>query len=493
MLLSYEDAVRKMLALPVTDPRNWYRIAFTHFLDCPHGNWWILPWHRGFTGFVEQMVREVGGDPNFAFPYWDWTDEPAVPASMNGGALNPNNFAGMYPTPQAFHDAFDAALVAAGYWSDPGQLQQLGYRGMPTPDDMWQQIFLPPDGPAFYQPPNARSPAAALDCVAGAAVTTPVIDIALSPQNFITFGSNPAQHHSQVAGFGILELQPHNKIHNNVGGLIYPGTIGNCDRYDPTDSGGYMQNNLSPVDPLFFLHHSNLDRLWQVWTDNQTAHQLPTLPVGADYQQWASEPFLFFFDGAGRPVTQNQAGYYSDTARFDYDYRPGAMQAVQLMRTPGRRSRARRPVNYYAAEVPAGLLGATALSARTTPSAVRLVRALVQEARSADRVVMAKILTTLPPHHRGQLFRVVVHGDDPDRSVEVGTLSMFGHVTHHGPTSFTLPAGAAIARLVGSGGARVGGLLHFRVLAPPGAGHGLHAEAAEPSDLRILSVQLEAH
>ena len=44
---SYKKAIRAMLALPPTDPRNWYRYTLIHTLDCPHGNWWFLPWHRG--------------------------------------------------------------------------------------------------------------------------------------------------------------------------------------------------------------------------------------------------------------------------------------------------------------------------------------------------------------------------------------------------------------------------------------------------------------
>lgn len=38
VLASYKKAIKAMLALPPTDPRNWYRIALTHTLDCPHGN-----------------------------------------------------------------------------------------------------------------------------------------------------------------------------------------------------------------------------------------------------------------------------------------------------------------------------------------------------------------------------------------------------------------------------------------------------------------------
>ncbi len=52
VLASYSKAITAMLKLPPTDPRNWYRNAFVHTLDCPHGNWWFPPWHRGYLGWL---------------------------------------------------------------------------------------------------------------------------------------------------------------------------------------------------------------------------------------------------------------------------------------------------------------------------------------------------------------------------------------------------------------------------------------------------------
>jgi hypothetical protein len=86
---SYKNAIRAMLALPPSDPCNCYRIALTHSLDCAHGNWWFLVWHRGYLGWFEQICREQSHDPNFALPYWDWTAEPRVPAVMFDDVLDP--------------------------------------------------------------------------------------------------------------------------------------------------------------------------------------------------------------------------------------------------------------------------------------------------------------------------------------------------------------------------------------------------------------------
>ncbi|MDR5752721.1 MULTISPECIES: tyrosinase family protein [unclassified Caballeronia] len=43
-----------------------------------------------------------------------------------------------------------------------------------------------------------------------------------------------------------LEDAPHNPVHDLI--------------------GGYMADMVSPMDPIFYLHHSNIDRLWRAWS-----------------------------------------------------------------------------------------------------------------------------------------------------------------------------------------------------------------------------------
>ena len=118
------------------------------------------------------------------------------------------------------------------------------------------------------------------------------VECALAPKDFQTFASPKALggHNIQVVGFGPLEHGPHNLVHNCVGG----GYNGN---------GGFMLNFMSPVDPIFFLHHSNIDRLWEIWTRKQAAAGYPALPEGKDLEAWSNEPFLFFVDEKGRPLS----------------------------------------------------------------------------------------------------------------------------------------------------------------------------------------------
>src|SRR5512143_2756462 len=53
-LATYAKGVEAMLNLPPEHPHNWFRNAFVHMMDCPHGNWWFYVWHRGYLGYFEQ-------------------------------------------------------------------------------------------------------------------------------------------------------------------------------------------------------------------------------------------------------------------------------------------------------------------------------------------------------------------------------------------------------------------------------------------------------
>ncbi|RAI36700.1 tyrosinase family protein, partial [Rhodoplanes roseus] len=316
VLDSYKKAIRAMLALPPSDPRNWYRHALVHTIDCPHGNWWFLVWHRAYLGWFEQACRELSGDPEFALPYWDWTREPRVPKAMFDDVLTPTDPA-YVATFAEFRKAFDGAVADVWKKASPQQVSALLVRGLRFPADLWFDIE---NNPMFFDRANARGltpQTPDFDASTARTVSLPTVLNALAPRDFITFGSAKTLFHSGMTGFGVLEGQPHNRVHNCVGGF-----------YLSPPRSGFMQDNLSPVDPIFFLHHANIDRLWDVWTRKQQGFGLPTLPTGGDLSDWSRERFLFFTDAKGAPVTRITAGDYAEIGPFDYDYQPGSGEEV---------------------------------------------------------------------------------------------------------------------------------------------------------------------
>jgi tyrosinase len=205
---------------------------------------------------------------------------------------------------------------------------QLLARGIRFPDDLWFDIVENPPNPTptgfqryYFDQPGARGLKREEDFDEKTirTVVLPTIINALAPRDFITFASPKAfgGHNIQLVGFGVLEGSPHNRVHNCVGG-----------QYNGTE--GFMLNYLSPVDPIFFLHHANIDRLWDVWTRKQMALDLPTLPEGEDLTRWSGENFLFFVDEKGNPVKAT-AGDYAKIGDFKYGYQPGSGEVVVPM------------------------------------------------------------------------------------------------------------------------------------------------------------------
>ncbi|HWJ95893.1 MAG TPA: tyrosinase family protein, partial [Telluria sp.] len=408
MLKSYAKAVRAMLALPPEDPRNWYRHAIIHTIDCPHGNWWFLPWHRGYLGWFEQICRELSNDPAFALPYWDWTAEQKIPDGMFDDVLDPNHSA-YIPSGRDFEVRLQAAIANSGYWTSPGgvfqsrsQFGQLLTRSVRFDADLMFDIVTDPSGRLFYDQPGARGltrERPAFNTATSDAVSVATIQAALAARDFPTFGSPKSGNHASMAGFGILEARPHNLVHRCVGSR-------DCGF---TEARGFMTDMLSPVDPIFFLHHANMDRLWDVWTRKQQLLGLPIVPAGVelrtnlpdeqksaeekntDYYRWAREPMLFFVDKQGQPVAQTRAGDYESMAFFGYDYEPGSgEEVVQKAVGQGRPKLATRRV------VAGRVVNRQVFGPQAASAVVQLPAGLAEQAAAAGSALVANVTLNMP-------------------------------------------------------------------------------------------------
>lgn len=508
---SYKRAIRAMLALPPTDPRNWYRIALTHTMDCPHGNWWFLVWHRGYIGWFEQICRELSGDPRFALPYWDWSENtdprnpfrPSVPSIMFEDVLTPSNpaYIAQY---REFRVRFGDVIAKASYWKrsykpngeldDDTQYGQLLARGIRVPEDLWFDIIDDPRGQFFFDLAHARGltkEKPGLDEKTAKAVSLQTLLDALAPRDFLTFASPKTMGHSGLTGFGVLEGQPHNRVHNCVGG-IFTDPSGRT-----TNSGGFMQANLSPIDPLFFLHHANIDRLWDVWTRKQQARGYPVLPEGSDLQAWSSEPFLFFVDSKGQSVTKRIAGDYATIGDFNYDYQPGSgEQVVPMTLAAPAASVAVTQAERFSAQISQSSISTTepAVGAVTIPYA--LLQAGMQP--EAPRL-FAQVTIALPPLAHGHDFAVLVNAPaggakiGPSSPHYAGTLSMFGHHVMHGPVTFTIPLSGTLAAMQAGNLLKADAPMNIQVVPEQVGAPGAAAIHVMGAKAEVLSIVVQAH
>ena len=106
-------------------------------------------------------------------------------------------------------------------------------------------------------------------------------------------------HRGKSSGF--LEQNPHNLIHGVVGG-----------------NGGDMAGFQSPLDPLFWIHHCNIDRLWEVWLA-QPGRMNP------DESSWVKSSFDFPDPGGRQSWTCEQV---TTTAARGYKYDDVSMPRV---------------------------------------------------------------------------------------------------------------------------------------------------------------------
>jgi tyrosinase len=129
-----------------------------------------------------------------------------------------------------------------------------------------------PTSPLYY-PQREMVPGSAAD---PDFVGPAVVESMLAEPNFLVFGGLSAPRTDAVygPGYGLVEQGPHNYVHGFVGGA--------------------MSGLTSPLDPVFWLHHSRVDQLWSRWS---ARHR------DLDAAAWLSTRFAEFVDAGGRPLT----------------------------------------------------------------------------------------------------------------------------------------------------------------------------------------------
>lgn len=241
--------------------------------QCQHQTWYFLPWHRGFLAAFEAAVRKaivgLGGPAEWALPYWNPSD-----------TTNPNAL----QLPTAFYEP-----------TLPD--------GQPNPLHVERRYG---DG--------AGKVVIKAEDVGLNALKDPRFEGAVTGGSTGFGGVLTAfQHSGEDSATGRLERQPHGVVHARVGGIIPGG-----DPHDLRSFGLMAKPDTAALDPIFWLHHANMDRLWQVWLERNPQNLNPT------DEAWltgpADRPFAMPWpDGS---IWTFAAGDVLDTtsARLDYVY-----------------------------------------------------------------------------------------------------------------------------------------------------------------------------
>lgn len=263
----------------------------------PHMGPQFLPWHRYLLMRVEADLREVSGNPDFTLPYWDWEDCQAATED------------GENPCPLVFE---------AQYLGSPGNCEDATVAGYLTDGGFEKHAWTSP-GLDSFNASSINCSAEPLERALGCNVTG--IDKPASAADVegvysrLVYDSEPynscstdedVSFRQYLEGFTDTDVSPicvsgGCQMHGQ-GHLFISGDMG---------TGG------SPNDPMFFLHHANVDRIWAMWQDHNRAHP----DTAADYgnpgfpDEWRGSLFNF---------PEVRAAELFDFRALGYHYGPSA-------------------------------------------------------------------------------------------------------------------------------------------------------------------------
>lgn len=255
----------------------------------------FLPWHRKLVLTFEAALREVARDPVLTLPYWDWTDEASLPLIFNDDFMGPTE-----------GESDDNYAVTTGHFRKDNFPVNLTASSI-GPDDTLSRCPFP-----FL----TRGPKGDIKLPTSAEVTalltvktydTPpydvTADIEKSFRNYILGMPDDSAPSTSLQGQVRLHSLPHIWLGGQWEATAYSEAL---DPVTMTFVGTMAALDCSPNDPAFWLHHSNVDRLWAIW---ETANGATFEPDSGEYLGWNLDNTLYPFSDYQDSPQVAQDGY----------------------------------------------------------------------------------------------------------------------------------------------------------------------------------------
>jgi tyrosinase len=216
-------------------------------VDGAHRGPAFLPWHREFLYAFEAALQNVSGKDHIAIPYWDWTD----PASTQ--AVFSPDFMGGDGVPRRHHAVLDGPF-RRGRWRI-NVTEQIGSDNPFEPD-----IDQVADHP-YLQRDLGGSEEQGVTTLPTAAEMGRVMAVSNYDAKPWNMNTDPRfSFRCALEGWGrpdaVDDRGAHNQVHLWVGGQW---------KEHGGDQLGTISGAASPNDPVFWLIHANIDRLWTQW------------------------------------------------------------------------------------------------------------------------------------------------------------------------------------------------------------------------------------
>ena len=261
----------------------WHHLAMNVFTppdqqdrNAAHRGPVFLPWHRFMLIVFELQLQRVLHDDTFGLPYWDWAadgelspaDQPTAPVWADnclGGDGSP-----ISRGPFAFDPTDDHSWRVRVEVSPAGRLR-LTNRGL-------RRTF----GRDIAGLPRQADVTGTLD--------QDIYDTA--PWSTLSGGFR-----NQLEGWQRSGPRLHNQVHVWIGGDMSPSS--------------------SPNDPVFYLNHCNVDRIWAGWQQQHRAYLPDQTEPAALFRHRINDPMFALLT---QPLTPRQT--LDVTARYTYDNLP---------------------------------------------------------------------------------------------------------------------------------------------------------------------------
>lgn len=201
------------------------------------------------------MIQAAANSCGVTLPYWNWAIDHSAEGALQSAVWGPTRYG-------ALNITTDTEVVNLTQWE---QTRESQFSGKRVRDGQFG------DGSAFGDEPIMRDWTGAP--ISTQSLDTLMTDLEIRETNKDVASSFPAAAPgANTSGFvTLVEQNFHNTMHCAI--------------------GGFMCTFISPYDPVFFLHHTFVDKIWKDWQDTHLdAHerywasssdwQLPSLLCG---------------------------------------------------------------------------------------------------------------------------------------------------------------------------------------------------------------------
>ncbi|KAL7281743.1 hypothetical protein ACG7TL_005061 [Trametes sanguinea] len=284
--LPHDDALtpivnRSISNIPAvnTSGSYWDDLVYIH-MDLNtriHSTGFFFPFHRFYVHAIETAMKERCGYTG-AFPYWDWSiDAHDVEHSPLFEDTNP--------------------VSGLGGWGDPAhdiQVQTGGFRHLalayPVPHGLRRNFTLQPFLP-FASVPVFTAPAQ----YANVSFTPEKVRalVEWTPGDFVGFQfamEFPEAIRDRMRAFT-----------SSWEDRTYSDLAGQCPEGSPPDC--FPQPTFSANEPVFFLHHAMVDKVWSDWQSTDPAHNFWAFEGGSVQNITSLQALHDYPNGMAPPLT----------------------------------------------------------------------------------------------------------------------------------------------------------------------------------------------